>query len=97
MVRSLDHQSNALRNSDSKWIKAKALLHHIEVMFDERQQKSEEGQCEDVGPHMVMLYPEDRSILHDASNLVIHYVKRQSNIHKEEKNKIKTILRRQVF
>ncbi|PIO59633.1 hypothetical protein TELCIR_18900, partial [Teladorsagia circumcincta] len=39
MMRSLDHQTNALRNSDSKWIKAKALLHHIEVMFDERQQK----------------------------------------------------------
>ncbi|EYC36336.1 hypothetical protein Y032_0907g2974 [Ancylostoma ceylanicum] len=96
MMRSLDHQSNALRNSDSKWIKAKALLHHIEVMFDERQQKSEEGQCEDVGPHMVMLYPEDRSIVHDASNLIIHYVKRQSNIHKEEKNKIKNILRRCV-
>ncbi|VDL71315.1 unnamed protein product [Nippostrongylus brasiliensis] len=94
MMRSLDHQSNALRNSDSKWIKAKALLHHIEVMFDERQQKSEEGRCEDVGPHLVMLYPEDRSIMHDASNLIIHYVKRQSNIHKEEKNKIKTILRR---
>ncbi|WKX91656.1 hypothetical protein Q1695_010020 [Nippostrongylus brasiliensis] len=96
MMRSLDHQSNALRNSDSKWIKAKALLHHIEVMFDERQQKSEEGRCEDVGPHLVMLYPEDRSIMHDASNLIIHYVKRQSNIHKEEKNKIKTILRRCV-
>ncbi|VDM79388.1 unnamed protein product, partial [Strongylus vulgaris] len=94
MMRSLDHQSNALRNSDSKWIKAKALLHHIEVMFDERQQKSEEGQCEDVGPHMVMLYPEDRAIVHDTSNLIIHYVKRQSNIHKEEKNKIKSILRR---
>ncbi|KJH45910.1 histone deacetylase interacting [Dictyocaulus viviparus] len=96
MMRSLDHQTNALRNSDSKWIKAKALLHHIEVMFDERQQKSEEGHCEDVGPHIVMLYPEDRSILHDASDLIIHYVKRQSNIHKEEKNKIKCILRRYV-
>uniref|UniRef100_A0A7I4Y1S9 HDAC_interact domain-containing protein n=1 Tax=Haemonchus contortus TaxID=6289 RepID=A0A7I4Y1S9_HAECO len=96
MMRSLDHQSNALRNSDSKWIKAKALLHHIEVMFDERQQRSEEGRCEDVGPHLVMLYPEQRSIIHDVSNLIIHYVKRQSNIHKEEKNKIKIILRRCV-
>ncbi|KAJ1350558.1 Paired amphipathic helix protein Sin3b [Parelaphostrongylus tenuis] len=96
MMRSLDHQTNALRNSDSKWIKAKSLLHHIEIMFDERQQKSEEGLCEDVGPHIVMLYPEDRSVLHDASNLIIHYVKRQSNIHKEEKNKIKCILRRWV-
>ncbi|KAK6013365.1 hypothetical protein OSTOST_21323, partial [Ostertagia ostertagi] len=37
-----------------------------------------------------MLYPEQRSIIHDVSNLIIHYVKRQSNIHKEEKNKIKT-------
>uniref|UniRef100_A0A1I7WHQ2 HDAC_interact domain-containing protein n=1 Tax=Heterorhabditis bacteriophora TaxID=37862 RepID=A0A1I7WHQ2_HETBA len=89
MSRSLDHQTNALKNSDTKWIKAKTLLHNIEVMFDERQQRSEDGHCEDLGPHMVIQYPEDRSVIHDASDLIIHYIKRQSNIQKDEKKKLK--------
>ncbi|VDM54336.1 unnamed protein product [Angiostrongylus costaricensis] len=74
-----------MRDKEKEWREAQVAMN-----------RSEEGLCEDVGPHIVLLYPEDRSLLHDASNLIIHYVKRQSNIHKEEKNKIKCILRRFV-
>uniref|UniRef100_A0A158PBC3 HDAC_interact domain-containing protein n=1 Tax=Angiostrongylus cantonensis TaxID=6313 RepID=A0A158PBC3_ANGCA len=74
-----------MRDKEKEWREAQVAMN-----------RSEEGLCEDVGPHIVLLYPEDRSVLHDTSNLIIHYVKRQSNIHKEEKNKIKCILRRFV-
>lgn len=40
-----------------------------------------------------MLYYKDKSILEDASNLLIHHVKRQTSIQKQEKTKIKYILR----
>lgn len=177
-IRSLDHQTASLRNSDAKWLKTKTLLHHVETLFDERQQKwdtfvffykissfkinimleskvpsmeellsfletflifdkrwawfsflftwkvflqtffsvyllrkrrtslfsreecdilnfrSIDGQCEDVGPHLILKYPEDRSILDDASDLIIHYVKRQANIQKDEKRIVKRIMRK---
>ena len=35
-------------------------------------------------------------MLEDASQLLIHHVKRQSGIHKADKHKIKTFLRQQV-
>ncbi|PAV76577.1 hypothetical protein WR25_19211 [Diploscapter pachys] len=95
-IRSLDHQTTSLRNSDAKWLKTKTLLHHVETLFDERQQKSIDGQCEDVGPHLILKYPEDRSILDDASDLIIHYIKRQANIQKDEKRIVKRIMRKYV-
>ena len=36
---------------------------------------------------------QDPSILDDANNLLIHHVKRQTSIHKEDKQKIKLLLR----
>merc|ERR1712018_120154 len=44
------------------------------------------------GPHMTIEY-QDPSILDDANNLLIHHVKRQTSIHKEDKQKIKLLLR----
>lgn len=35
----------------------------------------------------------DKSVLDDAANLLIHHVKRQTSIHKEDKQKIKHMLR----
>lgn len=47
------------------------------------------------GPHLVLYY-KDKSILEDAANLLIHHVKRQTGIQKQEKARIKHILRQFV-
>lgn len=47
------------------------------------------------GPHLVLSY-KDKTILEDAANLLIHHVKRQTGIQKQEKTKIKHILRQFV-
>lgn len=44
---------------------------------------------------MVLTY-KDKSILDDAANLLIHHVKRQTGIQKQEKARIKHILRQFV-
>jgi paired amphipathic helix protein Sin3a len=44
------------------------------------------------GPHLVLTY-KDKTILEDAANLLIHHVKRQTGIQKQEKARIKHILR----
>ena len=41
----------------------------------------------------LILPPQDFSILDDANNLLIHHVKRQTSIHKEDKHKIKVLLK----
>ncbi|VDN44224.1 unnamed protein product [Gongylonema pulchrum] len=46
------------------------------------------------GPHCLYKYPEDMSVLYDVNDLVIHYVKRQVNIQKEEKRNTKRYLKR---
>lgn len=43
-----------------------------------------------------MLSYKDKTILEDAANLLIHHVKRQTGIQKQEKTKIKHILRQFV-
>ncbi|EEC13644.1 sin3b, putative, partial [Ixodes scapularis] len=59
----------------------------------QRREQMEEGTGEvPVGPHMTLPYL-DRSILDDAANLIIHHVKRQTGINKEDKQKIKQLLR----
>merc|ERR1712203_571033 len=44
------------------------------------------------GPHMTIEY-QDLQILDDVNNLLIHHVKRQTSIHKEDKHKIKFLLK----
>lgn len=43
-------------------------------------------------PHMILYY-KDKSVLDDAVNLLIHHVKRQTSIHKEDKQQIKQLLK----
>jgi paired amphipathic helix protein Sin3a len=43
--------------------------------------------------HFLNIYLKDFSILDDANNLLIHHVKRQTSIHKEDKHKIKVLLK----
>lgn len=59
----------------------------------QRQARIENGGQVETGPHMILEYPEDVSVIHDANELLIHHVKRQQNIPKKEKFLIKKLLR----
>lgn len=64
----------------------------IWLLFVKRQeQASEESGTPASGPHLTFTY-EDRQILEDAAALIIHHVKRQTSIQKEDKYKIKQII-----
>ncbi|XP_069994313.1 paired amphipathic helix protein Sin3a isoform X4 [Penaeus vannamei] len=91
-LKSLDHQGITFKQTDIKTIRSKSLLNDIETLFDERHEQQEDSGEVITGPHMVLHYT-DKSILDDAANLVIHHVKRQTTYHKEDKLKIKQIVR----
>ena len=42
---------------------------------------------------MEVQYPTSRSVFYDVNDLLIHHVKRQTGIQKDEKTKIKRLLR----
>lgn len=56
-----------------------------------QEQASEENATPPTGPHLTLAY-EDSQILEDAAALIIHHVKRQSGIQKDDKYKIKQII-----
>ena len=59
------------------------------ICLCQRQEQVSEG---DTGkPHLTFVY-KDTSIIDDATALVIHHMKRQTGIHKEDKQKIKQLL-----
>merc|ERR1711994_793845 len=87
--------------SDTRNLRSKSLLNEIETLYDERHEQEEainnsvNGERQNIvpeGPHITIEY-QDPSILDDANNLLIHHVKRQTSIHKEDKQKIKLLLR----
>lgn len=91
-LKSLDHQGINFKQNDSKVFRSKMLLNEIETLYDERQeQASEDNAAPPSGPHMTVIY-EDSQILEDVAALIIHHVKRQSGIHKDDKYKIKQII-----
>ncbi|CAD7078480.1 unnamed protein product [Hermetia illucens] len=92
-LKSLDHQAINFKPNDIKALRSKSLFNEIETLYDERHEQNEENSGEPVtGPHLVLPY-KDKTILDDAANLLIHHVKRQTGIQKQEKTKIKHILR----
>lgn len=88
-LKSLDHQGVNFKQSDMKYLRSKSLLNEIETLYDERYEQNDNTPR----PHMVFSYT-DKSILDDAANLLIHHVKRQASINKEDKQKIKSLIRR---
>lgn len=92
-LKSLDHQGINFKQNDLKALRSKSLLNEIETLYDERHDQAEEA-CEvtQTGPHMSFVY-KDKSVLDDAANLLIHHVKRQTSINKEDKQRIKHLLR----
>ncbi|XP_029430673.1 paired amphipathic helix protein Sin3a [Rhinatrema bivittatum] len=91
-LKSLDHQGINYKQNDTKLLRSKSLLNEIESIYDERQeQASEDNSSVPIGPHLTLTY-EDKQILDDAAGLIIHHVKRQTGIQKEDKYKIKQIM-----
>uniref|UniRef100_A0A915EHM3 Histone deacetylase interacting domain-containing protein n=1 Tax=Ditylenchus dipsaci TaxID=166011 RepID=A0A915EHM3_9BILA len=69
----------------------KTIIQQLETIYDERQARMEKGGPIENGPHMVLEYPADKSVIHDANELLIHYVKRQQNIPKRKSLSSKNI------
>ncbi|XP_032380150.1 SIN3 transcription regulator family member Aa isoform X3 [Etheostoma spectabile] len=91
-LKSLDHQGINFKQNDTKVLRSKSLLNEIESIYDEHQeQASEENTTPPTGPQLTLAY-EDSQILEDAAALIIHHVKRQTSIQKEDKYKIKQII-----
>uniref|UniRef100_A0A8C7L2W2 Paired amphipathic helix protein Sin3a n=1 Tax=Oncorhynchus kisutch TaxID=8019 RepID=A0A8C7L2W2_ONCKI len=91
-LKSLDHQGINFKQNDTKVFRSKTLLNEIETIYDERQeQASEDTAPVPGGPHMTLTY-QDSQILEDAASLIIHHVKRQVGIQKEDKYKIKQVI-----
>ena len=59
--------------------------------FPQRQEQAAEGNGDAAGPHLTFSY-QDKSILDDAAGLIVHHMKRQTSIHKEDKARIKVLL-----
>ncbi|XP_045483344.1 paired amphipathic helix protein Sin3b [Harmonia axyridis] len=93
-LKSLDHQGMNFKATDVKALRSKSLFNEIETLYDERHEQNDDaGREVTSGPHIVIPY-RDRTILDDATNLLIHNVKRQTAIQKSEKHKIKQFLYR---
>ncbi|XP_062132486.1 uncharacterized protein LOC133843102 isoform X3 [Drosophila sulfurigaster albostrigata] len=93
-LKSLDHQAINFKPNDMKALRSKSLFNEIETLYDERHDQEDDA-MEAGGPHLVLPY-KDKTILDDAANLLIHHVKRQTGIQKQEKQKIKQIIRQFV-
>uniref|UniRef100_A0A1B6C0M8 Paired amphipathic helix protein Sin3a n=1 Tax=Clastoptera arizonana TaxID=38151 RepID=A0A1B6C0M8_9HEMI len=91
-LKSLDHQGVFFKQNDVKYLRSKTLFNEIESSFDDRQEQAEKNNTSVIqGPHIVLYY-KNKTVLDDATNLLIHHVKRQTNISKEDKQKIKKLL-----
>ncbi|XP_043281981.1 paired amphipathic helix protein Sin3b isoform X2 [Venturia canescens] len=94
-LKSLDHQGINFKQTDVKALRSKSLFNEIETLYDERHEQVDDAAGESQsngGPHLVLAY-KDKSVLDDAANLLIHHVKRQTVIHKEDKQRIKLLLK----
>ena len=93
-LKSLDHQSITFKQNDIKFLRSKSLVNEIESIFDERHEQNEERDtdAQQLGAHMIFTY-RNKLIIEEACNLIIHHVKRQTSIHKSEKQKIKQLLK----
>ena len=96
-LKSLDHQGMIFKQNDIRAIRSKSLLNEIETLYDEQHEQMEQtGNSYNYGvPHLTLNY-RDKAVLDDASSLLIHHVKRQTSIHKEDKQKIKVLLKQSL-
>lgn len=105
-LKSLDHQGISFKQNDIKYLRSKSLIKEIEDLQRENQDDdlntSSAGGGDMIAttelsnnaglPHITLVY-KDKDMLDEACNLIIHHVKRQTSIHKDEKQKIKQLMR----
>lgn len=105
-LKSLDHQGISFKQNDIKYLRSKSLIKEIEDLQRENQDDdpntSSAGGADMIAttelsnnaglPHITLVY-KDKDMLDEACNLIIHHVKRQTSIHKDEKQKIKQLMR----
>lgn len=98
-LKSLDHQGISFKQNDIRYLRSKSLIHEIENLFEERHEQNEEAASGgdasshvSSGPHITLHY-QDKSMIEEACNLIIHHIKRQTSIHKQDKQKIKQLMR----
>lgn len=105
-LKSLDHQGISFKQNDIKYLRSKSLIKEIQDLQRENQDDdlnaSNAGGADMIAttelsnsaglPHITLSY-KDKDMLEEACNLIIHHVKRQTPIHKDEKQKIKQIMR----
>lgn len=104
-LKSLDHQSATFKQNDSKIMKPKAMLNEIEEAMNRMEAQSGSSDVTRASmdtteptyetftrPHMMLYYP-NKAMIEVASNLIIHHVKRLTATNKEDKQKIKQLLR----
>ena len=101
-LKSLDHLGTNFKQNDVKALRSKALINEIETIFEERNEenanKTDMGRSTNAssGPHLKLVYKSRQKVLDDAADLLIHHAKRQTGITKEDKRRIKTLLRHTV-
>ena len=81
-------------------MRSKSLLNEVEAIYEERHEQNEAAAAAgnnnfNQQPHLILNY-KDKSMIDEACNLIIHHVKRQTSIHKDDKQKIKQLLRQFV-
>lgn len=91
-LKSLDHLGINFKQNDTKALRSKSMLADIEQALEERNEQLDRGLEVPMGPHWMTVY-QDRNILDDAANLLIHHVKRHTSVQKGEKRRIKHLLR----
>lgn len=105
-LKSLDHQGISFKQNDIKYLRSKSLIKEIEDLQRENQDDDLNASSAGGGdmvsttelsnnaglPHITLVY-KDKDMLDEACNLIIHHVKRQTSIHKDEKQKIKQLMR----
>jgi len=105
-LKSLDHQGISFKQNDIKYLRSKSLIKEIEDLQRENQDDdlnassagggdmvSTTEMSNNMGMPLITLVYKDRDVLDEACNLIIHHVKRQPSIHKDEKQKIKQLMR----
>lgn len=105
-LKSLDHQGISFKQNDIRYLRSKSLIKEIEDLQRENQDDDLNNSAAGGGdmaatteigsssglPHITLVY-KDKDMLDEACNLIIHHVKRQTSIHKDEKQKIKQLMR----
>ncbi|GFO40615.1 paired amphipathic helix protein sin3a [Plakobranchus ocellatus] len=104
-LKSLDHQCANFKQHDIKAIRGnkKRLLcmfslvavFHFPTVFLSHFQRVDNEEAPPQGPMLTFTH-EDRTLIEDAGNLIIHHVKRQTGVDKEAKSRIKVLVKHLV-